>query len=310
MNAVSQSRGTFVSRKAITVPILCCVLLPRLTVASPTLVSAQEEAPAQSKLAILAGGVAASEDAPFVAPDYKFLPGDYVYFSFQIAGFTIGSFERNAVRKISLAYAVVPQDMNAVPLTEAVTDSIQAEVNPEDKNWTPKRRASFLLPSYLASGKFRIHVTVKDLYGKAEVSKDYPFQIGGIEITPSASVDVQHFQFFRREDDREPLDVPAYSPGDTVFARFDMAGFKLGPGNSYALDYGLTVVQPNGKIFLDAPHAAELKASSFYPAQFLPGTLRITTPPNSIKGGYILKLTVHDLLGNKTYETTKSFSIE
>lgn len=310
MNAVSQNRRQPFIWSAIAGPLLCYVLLLLLTVANPTLVTAQEETPAQSKLAIVAGGVAATEDAPFVASDYKFLPGDYVYFSFQIAGFTIASFERDEVHKISLTYAVVPQDTSGVPVTEAVTGSIQAEVNREDKNWTPKRRASFLLPSYLATGTFRVHVTVKDLYGKAEASKDYPFQIGGIEITPSASVDVQHFQFFRREDDREPLDIPAYAPGDTVFARFDMAGFKLGPGNSYALEYGLSVIQPNGKTFLDAPHAAELKASSFYPAQFLPGTLRITTPPNGAKGGYVLKLTVHDLIGDKTFEVTKSFSIE
>jgi hypothetical protein len=310
MNAVSQRRRTSFIWSAIAGPILCYVPLLPSAVANPTLLSAQEEAPVQSKLAIVAAGVAASEDAPFVAANYKFLPGDYVYFSFQIAGFAIASFERNEVHKISLRYSVVPQDMSGVPLTEAVTDSIQAEVNPEDKNWTPKRRASFLLPSYLATGTFRVHVTVKDLIAKTEVAKDYPFQIGGVEITPSASVEVEHFQFFRREDDREPLDVPAYSPGDTVFARFDMAGFKLGPGNSYALEYGLSVMQPNGKTFLDAPHAAELKASSFYPAQFLPGTLRITTAPNSAKGGYVLKLTVHDLIGNKTYETAKSFSIE
>ena len=309
MNAVFQCRGTSLPRRAIAVPIFS-VLLPLVTVARPSLVSSQEGAPAPSKLAVVAAGIAASEDAPLVASNYKFLPGDYVYFSFQIAGFTIASFERNEVHKISLTYTVVPQDEQGLPLAEAVADSIQADVSPEDKNWTPKRRTSFLLPSYLAAGKFRIHVTVKDLYGKAEVSRDFPFQIGGIEIAPSASVEVQHFQFFRREDDREALEIPAYSPGDTVFAHFDMVGFKLGPDNSYALEYGLSVVQPNGKPFLDAPHAAELKASNFYPAQFLPGTLRITTPPNCGKGGYVLKLTVHDLIGNKTYETTKSFSIE
>ena len=310
MNAVFQNRGTFPSWRAIALPLLSCVLLPLFFVFKPTLLSAQEQPPVQSKLAIVASGVAAAEDAPLVAADYRFLPGDYVYFSFQIAGFTITSSERGEVHKLSVTYEVSLQDMNGVPLVEPVSDSIQAEVNPEDKNWTPKRRASFLLPSYLASGMFRVHVAVKDLYAKAEISKDYPFHLGGVDITPSASINVQHFQFFRREDDREPLEVPAYSPGDTVFARFDMAGFKFAPGNSYALEYGLSVTQPNGKTFLDAPHAAELKASSFYPAQFLPGTVRITTPPNTAKGGYVLRLTVRDLTGNKTYETTKSFSIE
>jgi hypothetical protein len=123
-------------------------------------------------------------------------------------------------------------------------------------------------------------------------------------------VNVQHFEFLRREDDREALDIPAYSPGDTVFARFDMAGFKLAPGNTYELDYGLSVIQPSGKPFLDAPRAAELKSNSFYPAQYLPGVIHINTPSNSAKGQYILTLVVRDLIGNTKFEMKKSFSIE
>ena len=195
-------------------------------------------------------------------------------------------------------------------MTEPVSDSIQDEIGSEDKNWTPKRRVSFLLPSYVSSGEFHIHLVAKDLIGKTEITRDYPFHIGGIAIQSSDSVNVQHFEFLRRENDRQALDIPAYSPGDTVFARFDMAGFKLASGNTYELEYGLTVVQPSGKPFLDAQRAAELKSTSFYPAQYLPGVIRINTPANSAKGEYILTLTVRDLVGNTKCETKKSFSIE
>jgi len=265
---------------------------------------------AESNLAIVQAGVQQSEDAPFVPADYQFLPGDYLYFTFQIAGFSIQSLNRDEVRKISLTYQVTAEDGEGTALIEPVSDSIQAELNPEDKNWMPKRRVSFLLPSYIASGDFHVHVVVKDLFGKAECSKDFPFHIGGVRIEPSASVSVQHFKFLRREGDRNALEVPAYSPGDTVFASFDMAGFKLGQSNTYSLEYGLSVVQPSGKMFLDAPRAAELKSNSFYPAQFLPGVIRITTPPDAAKGEYVLTLTVHDLIGNTQYETKKSFGIE
>jgi hypothetical protein len=265
---------------------------------------------ADSNLAIVQAGVQQSEDAPFVPNDYVFLPGDYLYFTFQIAGFSIQSLNRDEVRKISLTYQVSPEDMNGVPLTEPVSDSIEAELSPEDKNWTPKRRASFLLPSYVASGDFRVHVTAKDLFGKTEVSKDLPFHIGGLHIEPSASVGVQDFKFLRREGDRNALEIPAYSPGDTVFASFDMAGFKLAQSNTYALEYGLSVIQPSGKLFLDAPRAAELKSNSFYPAQYLPGVIRINTPHDAAKGEYILTLVVRDLIGNGKCETKKSFSIE
>lgn len=271
---------------------------------------AQETPTETSKLAIVDAGIEASEDAPFVPAGYSFLPGDYLYFTFQIAGFTAHSLNRGEVRTISLTYKVVPQDANGVPLTEPVTDSIKAELNNEDKNWTPKRRTSFLLPSYLAAGDFRVRVEALDEFGKVEITKDFPFHMGGVHIEGLPSLNVQHFEFLRHEDDRQPLDIPAYSPGDVVFARFDMAGFKLAGDNTYSLEYGLAITQPNGKPFLDAPHAADLKASSFYPAQFLPGVIHITTPPNSVKGTYLLTLTVHDLNGNTKYETKKSFSIE
>jgi hypothetical protein len=282
-----------------------------LAIAASLLLFGQEpETPPVSKLAIVDAGISASEDSPFVPADYSFLPGDYVYFAFQVAGFSIGSFNRGEVQKLSLEYEVVPQDANKTPLAQPVSDEIQTEINAEDKNWTPKRRVSFLLPSYLASGEFQIHLIVKDLFAKAETSRDFPFHIVGADIQPSDSVNVQHFKFLRHETDRDGLDIAAYSPGDTVFARFDIAGFKLGPENTYSLQYGIFVTQPNGKPFLEAPRAADLKASSFYPAQFLPGTVRITTPANSTKGEYLLTLTVRDLISGKTYETKTSFSVE
>jgi hypothetical protein len=312
MSGINQKSRATERIKAIMLPLSCACFAGMLasgTLASRPLLQ-EDTTPPSSKLAILAAGISASEDAPFVPPDYAFLPGDYVYFSFQIGGFLLESLNRGEVQKVALEYEIVPQDATGIPLTAPVSDKIEAEVHAEDKNWTPKRRASFLLPSYIASGDFRIHVTAKDLFGKTEASKDLPFHVGGVHIDPSDSLNVQHFQFLRRESDRDALEIPAYAPGDTVFARFDIAGFKIAPGNTYSLEYGIFVSQPNGKPFLDAPHAAELKSSSFYPAQFLPGTLRITTPANSAKGEYLLTLTVRDLIGGKTCQTKKTFSVE
>lgn len=291
--------------------VFCAVLLSLSAIApASSAAGAQEADAAHARLAIVEAGVEASEDAPFASASYEFLPGDYLYFTFQIAGFSIQSLNRNEVRKISLTYQVTPEDAHGTPLTEPVSDSIQDELSNEDKNWTPKRRASFLLPSYVSSGEFHVHLVARDLVGKTEVARDYPFRIGGVSIEPSDSVNVQHFAFLRRESDREALEIPAYSPGDTVFARFDMAGFKLASGNTYELEYGLSVIQPSGKPFLDAPRAAELKSTSFYPAQYLPGVIRINTPATSAKGEYVLTLVVRDLVANTKYETKKSFSIE
>ena len=266
---------------------------------------------AEPTLAILDAGPQSSEDAPFVASDYRFYPGDYLYFQFHVAGFAIEADEKTEVRKISLAYEITPQDANGVPLTAPVSGDIKDELNPEDKNWTPKRRASFLLPSFVAAGHFRLHLIVKDLIGKSEATHDFPFRMGGVLIVPSPSVILENFRFLRKEDDQESLDVAAYAPGDTVYARFDMAGYQTNaPDNQYHLTYGLTVFGPDGKAFIEQPNAAELGAGSFYPAQFVPGNINLTTTRTSEKGAYVIVLTVRDLVANRTYQTKRSFSLE
>jgi hypothetical protein len=264
----------------------------------------------EQSLAITDAGVEQAEDAPFVNHDYEFLPGDYVYFTFQVAGASLKPVERTGDRLISVSYEVVPQDAHGVPLTPAVNGSIQTSLHPEDKNWIPKRRASFLLPSYIAAGEYRIHIAAKDLFSQHEIAKDIPFRVGGVHIQQSASLTVEDLQFFRNENDTAPVELAAYSPGDTVFARFDIVGYKLGSGNEYRLSYGLTVTKPDGKIFVKDEKAAELMRASFYPAQFVPGSIQLTTRANAQKGQYVIDLIVRDLISNQTFETKRAFSIE
>ncbi len=274
------------------------------------LASALTGSASEPALTIVGAGVEAAEDSPFVPHDFKFLPGDFVYFIFEIGGFAANSDRETDIRKIALTYEIVPQDSHGIPLTPPARGDIKEELHPEDKHWMPKRRASFLLPSFLSAGEYRIHVTVQDAISKTESSADYPFLVGGVEIKPTASITVQNFRFLRKEDDQQPLEVPAYSPGDNVFVRFDMSGYKLGPDNQYRLMYGLTVLAPDGKPFIQQPHAAALESNSFYPAQFVPGNLNLTTPKDSPTGEYVLILTVRDLVGNQIYETKHAFSIE
>ncbi len=279
---------------------LCALLL-----ALPTFCRA-----ADPTLAIVDAGVQQSEDAPRVTSGFRFLPGDYLYFEFGIAGFSVKSEHRNEVRKISLSYELGLEDAKGVPLAPFSSGAIQAELNPEDKHWTPKRRASFLIPSFVAAGDFHVHVTVKDLVANSETSEDFPFHIGGIGIQAANAITLEGFRFLRGENDGEPLAIAAYNPGDTVYVRFEMLGFKTGSRNEYHLSYGITVLGPDGKPFVEQPKAAELADSSFYPAQYLPGDLTVTTAANSSRGGYVLMITVHDLIAKTSYQVKKVFSLE
>jgi hypothetical protein len=281
-----------------------------VVIANSLALASQAPKAAESSLQIVAAGVESSEDAPFVSSDFHFLPGDYIYFQFQVSGFAIKSVPDSEVRKINLSYEITPQDAKGVALTPPVTGLIKEDLSAEDKNWTPKRRASFLLPSFIAAGEFHIHLTIKDMIGDTATERDLPFHIGGVVVTPTTVLGIQDFQFLRKEDDNEPLEVPAYRPGDTVYARFNMIGFRLGTGNEYHLSYGLTVNRPDGKPYLNQQPAAELSDRSFYPVPFVPGAISVTTTRDTAIGQYVLLLTVRDVAGSQTYFLKRAFSIE
>jgi hypothetical protein len=262
-------------------------------------------------LTIVNAGIESAEDAPFVAPDYLFNPGDFVYLIFEISGYKAVGSEYNGPRHISLKYKAEPLDRNGVPLAAAATGTIEQEIGKEDKNWMPKRRASFLLPSYLARGTYHINVAVEDLLAKAKETKELLFNIAGPKIEPGSGLAVQRFRFERNEQDGPGLDVPAYRPGDTVWARFDMTGFKTGQGNAVDVAYGITVFRPNGTQLFEQKSAAREKVNGeFYPPQFVPGILSVTTTKDLSPGEYKLVVHVNDLLGQQRADFEQSFRVE
>ncbi len=291
-------------------PLSRRVALSRI-VAFPALFSAAARARAgENALAVINGGISSAEDGPFVSSEYQFLPGDYLFFTFEIAGFAIHSENAGETRKISLHYDVTVRDHEGRALAAPVSDGIQADLSPEDKNWVPKRRGSFLLPSFTAAGDFQVQITATDLFGKTETTRQFPFLIGGTRIQPSPTVKVENFRFLRGENDNEPLEVPAYSPGDTVYARFEIVGFRNGPENQHHVGYGVTVLDPRGKPLIQNPVAANLEEGSFYPAQFIPGNVALKIGKGNPLGGYVVLITVKDLLAGQQFEVKQAFSIE
>lgn len=263
-----------------------------------------------ASVSIINAGVQSSEDGPFVSSGHRFLPGDPVHATFQVSGFRSQKQNEDAARTMSVHYSAVLEDANAIPMAPPETGAVDTELSSEDKDWTPKRRVVFTIPSYVAAGKAQLHLIVEDVLGKSRVERSLPLTIGGVTVLEAQKLAVQNGQFFRTESSNEPLELPAFAPGDSVFLRFDMTGFKYGENNSYRLTYDLLVTRPDGKTYLRQLHAAELSASSFYPAQFLPGTVQVTTSRDSGKGKYALTLTIHDEVGKTSIETKAFFTLE
>jgi hypothetical protein len=265
---------------------------------------------AQPQLAIVGAGVEQAEDGPFVSSDFTFLPGDYVYFSFQVSGFKTSGGDYAAGRKLALTYQVALLDQTGSILEQQEVDRIGEELTREDKNWAPKRRASFLLPPFIAAGTFGVRLTVHDEYGKTDVSRDFPFHVGGRQIEPASSLSIQNFRFLRDERDGHALESPDYRAGATVWGRFDMTGFKTGAKNSVHLQYGVSVLRPDGSVIFTQPEAANESMDSDYHPQFVPGVLSVTTTPSLARGEYTMVVSVHDLLGKQDQTSNYKFRIE
>jgi hypothetical protein len=260
---------------------------------------------ADSPLAIEDLALAQLEDGPPWPADQRLLPGETAFFSCRVSGY-----QKNADSKVSLSYEVHAVDAKGVPLIAPETGKMLDTVTPEDKKWRPKIHHSIALPPLVDTGDYRIIVHVKDEFGKAEVEKTLVFHIKGHDVEPSETLVVRNFRFLRAEEDKEALKVAAYRPGDAIWARFDMTGYKLGAKNHYDVDYGLQVLRPNGEVAYDVPKAAAESNESFYPQRYTPGVLNFTLPADLPLGKYIIVLTVRDNFGRQSCETRQTFSVE
>lgn len=283
-------------------------------------------APFEVPLEILGAGISNAEDEPFVASSYRFMPGEFVYFVFQVSGYQLeqkpaeqetgkgkeapGKEKEEGVGQLHISYETELLDGSGVRLTPPEAGVIEDETSAKDKDWLPKRRISFQLPSLLAAGTFTLRITVKDHISNATARRDFPFHTGGHQLTPGAALALQRFTFYRTDQDLEPLEVASYRAGDTVWARFDMTGFKLGPGNRYELEYDVAALKPDGKVLFKQEKAAQLSAESFYPPQFVPGALSLTTTRELIHTEYTIVVTVRDLVGKQVVESRQKFRIE
>ena len=261
---------------------------------------------ATAPLAIIKPSISDMEDGPGVVSGFTFVPGQFVYVTYHIGGF-----KASEEQKIHLSYKTDVFDPKGVRLIETLADQVETTLAPEDKNWKPIVRQQFLLPPIAPSGTYKITVQVTDdLAHGAAVTEDIPLTVRGREVAPSDTLAIRNFHFYRGEEDRDPLAIAAYKPGDTLWARFDIVGYKFGQHNSIDADYGISVVAPSGKVLFTQDKAAEEKSSSFYPKAYVPGSMNLSLQSNIRPGQYTIVLTARDHTGNQTCEAKADFTIE
>jgi hypothetical protein len=264
-------------------------------------------------LQLVGAGVRQIEDGPPVPPGTQFVPGETVFYSFQVAGYALAPSVNKAEpekRVVHLSYRIDAFDPKGVKLIETIESVLDTTVSEQDKDWKPKVRSEILIPPFAPSGHFKIVATLTDDISKLNASLETPFEVSGRTVEPSAELAVQNFGFYRSEDDAKPISAAAYRAGDTLFARFDMTGFRFGDHNTIDLSYDVAVMNPDGKQIYAQPNAAVEKSFSFYPKPYVPGGMNLSLQSDMRKGEYTIVLTVHDVVGHQNYESRHVFSVE
>jgi hypothetical protein len=260
---------------------------------------------APAPLGIVKPAISDIEDGPPVPATFTFVPGQFVFVSFEIGGYKVSTDQ-----KVHISYKVDALDPKGVHILEPIEFAVDTALADEDKNWKPKVRHQIPIPPLAGSGIYSIAIQATDDLTHATVSQQLKFEVRARDVAPSDALVVRNFNFYRGEDDHDPLAKAAYKPGDTLWARFDITGYKFGTGNSIDLDYGIAVVGPTDKVLYTQEKAAEEKSASFYPKAYVPGSMNLSLQKNIRPGQYTIVLTTRDHIGNQTHEDKATFTIE
>ncbi len=268
------------------------------------------QAPAETKPKLAAEGLALQqyEDGPSLPQGYEFVPGETAYFSCRIAGFQ--SRQSNEARAVKLAWEMRILDPSGVPIDKDRSGVIDESLSSQDKNWLPKFLGTFTVPPFAPSGAYHIRVTIKDEIASAQTAAELSFEVHGHDVQPSGTLMVRNFKFVRAEDDQVAMHPAIYTPGDTLWAKFDITGYKFGDQNNFSVDYGLAIVNDKGEQVFTQPVAASDAHQSFYPQRYVPGELSLHLDNTVAKAPYTLVITIHDKVGGQNYETRQPFLVQ
>jgi len=248
------------------------------------------------------------EDGPLLPDSYEFLPGETGWFSCRMAGFSVEPEEET--RHVSLIWELRVVDAAGVLLEAPQNGEIDQKLRSQDKDWAPKFLANFQVPPFAPGGVYRVAIVAKDEIAHAEIKGELAFRVRAAAFVPADTLTIRNFHFFRGENDTAPMTTSAYRQGSTLWARFEIVGYKFQEDNRFSVDYGLTVLAPDGKELFTQPEAATESKESFYPQRLVPGGLSLNLEKNLAVGTYTLVVVVHDKISGQATEQRATFRVE
>ena len=256
-------------------------------------------------LAIVRPALHQFDGGPALPASHEFLSGEYVFLTFQIEGYKATEKEH-----VALTYEIDAFDQAGVKYVETKKGGIGVELAQEDKDWKPVVRHDFLIPPLALTSRGRIEIRVRDNVGGASVTRSIELKVRGPNLETGAALAAQRFRFLRTEEDGPGISPPAYRPGDTLWARFEITGYKLGEANRFHVSYGLEVLRAGGDSLYKEPKAAEQEETAFYPKLYVPGILSLNLTKDLTPGEYSIVLSVRDELGKQDLKQVHKFAVE
>ncbi|MBI5083593.1 MAG: hypothetical protein HZB13_03215 [Acidobacteria bacterium] len=243
------------------------------------------------------------EDGPAIPANYEYYSGELLYLSFRVQGF------KALKDKVDLRWMVVATDPDGLLLTPAVNGAISEELAVEDKNWQPKVSVTLALPAQLGPGTYRLKISVTDELASASAESVVEFQVGGRPFPKVEKFSVLNLRFLKDEADRQAMEQAVYRSGETLVAKFELAGFRLGEKNRFEVDYGLAVLSAAGKVLYEQPSAASDEGAPFYPRRLLNGALTLNLTAGVQAGDYALVVKARDKVGQTEAEMKATFTV-
>lgn len=243
------------------------------------------------------------EDGPAIAANYEYLAGELLYLSFRVSGF------KTVKDTVDLRWQLVGVDPDGLLLAPPANGTVQEEVSVNDKDWLPKVAYTLALPAQLPPGSYKLKIQVADEHAKTATDQEVAFKVGGRPLPRPEKFSVLGLGFFKQETDRQPMDDAAYQVGETLLARFQLAGFQLGEKNRFDVSYGLAVLSASGKVLYSQEDAAADSGAPFYPRRMLNGALTLNLSAGVQPAEYTLVVKARDRVSQAEAEARAQFKV-
>jgi hypothetical protein len=155
-----------------------------------------------------------------------------------------------------------------------------------------------------------IKFSVTDKYTGHTATAELPFETRSNLPKLSGAFEIVGAGVFRSDSDQEPLKTLVFRPGQAMWVRFLIAGYRVREGNEYDLNYGVTVRGTNGRTVLNIPDAAAESNPSSYRRAYVPALASLQLEPTIKPGTYTLLLTARDAVGKQEAKLELPFRIE